>query len=120
MSELELGDRSFHLMREKYKEVTQECIEQELALATLKQDQAYTYQQVDQGAVEVLSGARGGLGACVAREAAMTDQCEDIQGSLEDLEIQVRTYPTYRWALAPHPTPPADLTRPRALLRSTR
>ena len=86
---LSVGDRSFNLMKEKYNQVNQECIDLTFSLSYLKQDYAYTYQVVDGGTVKVLEEAQSIISSFAKREKFLVEEVEDLQTSLEDLEGQV-------------------------------
>ena len=86
---LEISSRSFSLMKAKYRSVNQEVIDLTFDLASMKQDFAYTYTMVDDGAVAVIEQALGALTDFAEREKMLVSALEDAQEGADHLEDQV-------------------------------
>ncbi len=86
---LEISSRSFSLMKAKYRSVNQEVIDLTFDLASMKQDFAYTYQMVDDGAVAVIEQALGAITDFAEREKMLVSALEDAQEGADHLEDQV-------------------------------
>ena len=76
-------------MKAKYNEVNQREIDLTFQLAYMKQD-AFRYQQIDDGEVrKVLEECSLALKHFKDRERSLVKEVEEVQNSLEDLEVQV-------------------------------
>ncbi|QDZ17543.1 hypothetical protein HOP50_01g00520 [Chloropicon primus] len=86
---LSVSERSFNLMKDKYKQVNKEAIDLTFSLENLKQDYAYTYQAVDNGTVSVLVAAQETIKSYAEREKDLVRVAEESQDAMEDLELQI-------------------------------